>query len=184
MLRALLPPSAPCPCLDSPLLLGSFCFTHLQAMDGAIRDESPDPRHLREVGARGAAPITSCASSHAVLDQPPSLTVLGTKAGKAPGTCLGREAALGMEQESQEATLCSGSFSLTYQCQWDRHVCVRMSHCPIGCPHHPSVLVPGVEDAAAGVRLGLYCDGACPMSHPDSWMQLLARDSLQQLNHS
>lgn len=39
--------------------------------------------HLREVEVRGAAPIISCASSHAVLDQLPSLMVPGTKAGKA-----------------------------------------------------------------------------------------------------
>ena len=61
-------------------------------------------------------------------------------------------------------------------------VCVQVSSCPIGCPHRPSVLVPGVEDAAAGVRLELSCDGARPVSHPDTWMQLLAQDSLQQLN--
>lgn len=115
MLRVLLPPSAPCPCLGSPLFWGSFCFTHLQAMDGVIRDESPDPGHLREVEARGAAPISSCASSHAVLDELPAIShSAGNQGGESVGTCLGREAVLGMEQELQKATLCSEDFRLTH----------------------------------------------------------------------
>lgn len=70
MLRVLLPPAAPCPYWGGPLVLGSFCFTHLPVVEGTIRAESPDPGHLREVGARGVAPVTSCASSRPELDQP------------------------------------------------------------------------------------------------------------------
>lgn len=105
----------------------------------------------------------------------------GNQGGEGAGTCLGREVALGMQREPREAALCSGDFCWTYQWQWDRRgVCVQVSPSTV-VPTNPSDLVPRTEGAAAGVRLGFCCDGACPVSHPDVWMQLFARDSLQQL---